>query len=254
MPKMEIMCRKTLQLRIDMQYKQIVDETVAKLKSLSYLCLTADCWSSHARAFLGVTCHWINQDFSRESVVLACTRFKGTHSFDRIAEQLNVIMDKYSIRKEQVVAIVTDNGSNFCKAFKEYGIEFEHAREDTEKDMGTENLDFLEDTEEDEGMDNELLEIDLHAVLETKKLYLLPPHVRCTSHSLSLVATKDGLEVCIKLLKIEKNLSAFVLKFDTNKQVDLIDFRSRINDFTMLQWENVQSCSTCQILQNQPRR
>ncbi|ODM87578.1 hypothetical protein Ocin01_19104 [Orchesella cincta] len=58
-PDMQIMCRKTLQIQINTYYDEIVSALSLKLKSLDYLCLTADCWSSHARAFLGVTCHWI---------------------------------------------------------------------------------------------------------------------------------------------------------------------------------------------------
>ncbi|ODM87219.1 putative AC9 transposase [Orchesella cincta] len=161
----------------------------------------SDCWSSHARAFLGVTCHWINQDFSRESRVLACTRFKGVHSYDRIAEQLISVMNMYGIQKEQVVAIVTDNGSNFCKAFKEFGIEFEHAASEAEKENGDENdFDVSEAEPEDNLSIDDPLEVDLHSVMEKGETVSLPPHVRCTSHSLSLVATKDGLDVKDKRL------------------------------------------------------
>ncbi|ODM87579.1 hypothetical protein Ocin01_19101 [Orchesella cincta] len=50
-PDMQIMCRKTLQIQINTYYDEIVSALSLKLKSMDYLCLTADCWSSHARAF-----------------------------------------------------------------------------------------------------------------------------------------------------------------------------------------------------------
>ena len=58
----------------------------------------------------------------RESATLACTRFKGVHSFDKIAEKLQDIHGEFGLNSKKIIATVTDNGSNFVKAFKEYGI------------------------------------------------------------------------------------------------------------------------------------
>ena len=73
---------------------------------------------------MGVTCHWI-EGFTRVSAVLGLKRFKGKHNFDRTAEALKSIFDTFELANEKIVAVVTDNGSNFVKAFKEFGIEFE---------------------------------------------------------------------------------------------------------------------------------
>jgi len=186
------MSRKTLQLRINSYYEDVVKKTVARIKLVDYVCLTADCWSTHSRAFFGVTCHWINKNFERESVVLACVRFKGTHSYDKIAEQIDAIMKKYEIQRKQVVAVVTDNGTNFCKAFKEFGINFEYSSCKFAQSEHDENPCFDSDDEED---GEDITEVNLHSLLDNKTLTLLPPHVRCSSHSLSLVATTDGLKV-----------------------------------------------------------
>ncbi|XP_024867962.1 uncharacterized protein LOC112452127 isoform X2 [Temnothorax curvispinosus] len=102
---------RTLLRRIEESYKD------------KYVCTTADIWSSHSRRFIGVTVHWIDeQSFKRYSYAIACKRFPGSHTHDRIANILNEIHSKYEIIGEKLVGTVTDNGSNFVKAFKKFGV------------------------------------------------------------------------------------------------------------------------------------
>ena len=68
---------------------------------------------------MGVTAHWIREDLSRISVALACIRFKGSHTFDAIAEQLFNIDSDFGLDHHNIAFTVTDNGSNFVKAFNE---------------------------------------------------------------------------------------------------------------------------------------
>lgn len=49
----------------------------------------------------------------------------GKHSYDRIAELLQDTFNEYSLLREQIVSTVTDNGSNFIKAFKEFGYDIQ---------------------------------------------------------------------------------------------------------------------------------
>ena len=72
---------------------------------------------------MGVSVHWINaKTLQRESGVLGCYRFIGSHTFDRVGEMLDTIQRDFGIKERKVVATVTDNASNFVKAFKEFGI------------------------------------------------------------------------------------------------------------------------------------
>ena len=80
---------------------------------------------------------------------------------------------------KKIVATVTDNGSNFVKAFKEY------AQVDGE--------DMDEDEEDDDDADVEIVDITttLDQGNESQLDIFLPPHHRCASHTLNLIGSHD---------------------------------------------------------------
>lgn len=63
---------------------------------------------------------------TRFSCVFACRRFRCSHTYDKIAELLHEIICEFSIEREQLISTVTDNGSNFVKAFKDFGCEIDY--------------------------------------------------------------------------------------------------------------------------------
>lgn len=56
----------------------------------------------------------------RCSAALACKQLQGTHTFSALAGALNDIHTEYNIC-DKIVHTITDNGSNFIKAFRVYG-------------------------------------------------------------------------------------------------------------------------------------
>ncbi|XP_040063760.1 uncharacterized protein LOC115330107, partial [Ixodes scapularis] len=121
-PGASVMSRRSLGRRIDEEWEKFLDDAREKLSGQSYVATTADIWSTHHRSFMVVTVHWIDADtLSRRSLALACRRFPGSHTYDRIAEMLEDIRQSFDISREKVVATVTDNASNFAKAFREFG-------------------------------------------------------------------------------------------------------------------------------------
>ena len=172
----------SLNQEIDRQFAVLQSENLAKLKQAQFVSTTTDVWSNRKRSFLGVTAHFIKEDtLSRESLPLACPRFLGTHSYDRIADLFGQILDNYELSPSKVVKTTTDNGSNFIKSFKEFGIHVKNAPGEV----------FEEDVDDD---CDEVIPVDSEALLsnETEKSPWLPPHERCCSHTLSLVATTDA--------------------------------------------------------------
>ncbi|XP_049310625.1 uncharacterized protein LOC125778135 [Bactrocera dorsalis] len=138
-----------------------------EISSAEYFCTTADIWSGNNRSFFGYTCHWLTQDFQRQSVALACRRFKGAHTADKVGQMIAELNNFFDLDNKNIVMTITDNGSNFIKAFKDHGVDNFHQEEDDSDD----ELSFRE---------NE---------------FLLPKHHRCSSHTLNLLATTDFLKI-----------------------------------------------------------
>ncbi len=115
-----VMCRKTLVQRIEREFAAMRENLTATLKKVAYVCTTADLWTAHNRSFFGMTCHWIEEHtLERKSAALACARVKGRHTFDVLAAKISEIHADYKLQ-HKVRATVTDNGSNFVKAFHEF--------------------------------------------------------------------------------------------------------------------------------------
>jgi len=122
---------------------------------------------------------------------LACRRFKLPHTYDRIAEELTEIRKQYNLSLEQIVKVVTDNGSNFVKAFREYQSDVEG--EDSDDNEPNEAPDFF--------MLGEIIQSDLTTEGNEEQPIILPPHERCASHTLSLICVKDIQGCTSKLMK-----------------------------------------------------
>ncbi|XP_073474304.1 zinc finger BED domain-containing protein 4-like [Aquarana catesbeiana] len=112
--------RRTITGKLD----NLVADRKMKLKNelevVDHLSVTVDIWSDRRmRGFLGVTVHWINIEDDRlqlKSQLLACNRFKGPHTGERICEEFEHICEEYKIKKK-VDHIICDNAANMKKAF-----------------------------------------------------------------------------------------------------------------------------------------
>ena len=107
---------------------------------------------------------------------LACKRFKGRHTHKNIATELDQIHSSYGIN-HKITTTVTDNGSNFVKAFKRY-----------------------QPVDQEDEDDNEVTFTNVNEALQTTvdddDAITLPPHMRCASHTLNLVSCTDISGCC----------------------------------------------------------
>lgn len=111
------------------------------------ICLTADIWSCKNRSFLGVSAHFMDDSLIRKSYVIACKYFPAPHNHQTIAEEFQLLYSKFGINPSSITATVTDNGSNFVKAFSVYG----HDKNEFTKflEAGDDELDLIPYEEED---------------------------------------------------------------------------------------------------------
>lgn len=152
-------------------------ETTALLCGLDYVCLTADIWGTRHASYLGITCHYLDcNTFERKSLALNCSRFHYPHTNENIAEEIQILYSKYGLDTRKIVATVTDNASNFVKAFREFGANAIDERADDSTEMSI--------NENDENQSEELTFTDISMSLSK--------HIRCASHTLNLIATVDS--------------------------------------------------------------
>lgn len=140
---------------------------VSHLSEVSYVATTTDCWTAHQRSFIGVTCHWIDEEtFERRSAALACQRLRGSHTFDVLAGALDDVHCQYGLRGK-VVRTTTDSGSKFIKAFsvfREQSLSTEAESDSSEEEPKVNHQDTFNILEENNGLE-----------------YQLPSHQRCAS-------------------------------------------------------------------------
>jgi hypothetical protein len=167
------------------------------LEDVDYVATTADCWTAHHRSFMAMTCHWINKETrAREYAVLACRRLKGSHTFEVLSEAMTDIHCKFGIQ-DKITRTTTDNGSNYVKAFVQFGetpaalpaLDVPVVEEDPDVQLeGPVLSQFAEETEDPVYFDVEnclVMDVTVHA-------YKLPAHMRCSSHTLNLVSSRDA--------------------------------------------------------------
>lgn len=70
------------------------------------------------RCYLAATVSWLEPvSLKRNSAVLICQRMTGRVTYDKIADLLLEVFKEYALQGK-VTKVVTDNGSNFVKAFR----------------------------------------------------------------------------------------------------------------------------------------
>jgi hypothetical protein len=117
LPDYELLSRRTAGRRLYAMYEEHKKRLIEKLTSIRWVSCTADLWSAHKKAYLGITVHFIDdKTLQMHSAILACRRFKGSHTGDAIGHMISDLLREFGISKK-VQNIVTDNAANFAKAF-----------------------------------------------------------------------------------------------------------------------------------------
>jgi hypothetical protein len=187
-PSRTVPCRKTMSVRINTNYTAMLSDLKSVLSAVSHVCTTADIWSSHNRSYMGMTVHWIADAYIRKSATISCRRFTGAHTYDRIAEVISAVHADFDLPLDKITSTVTDNASNFAKAFSSFPAPDEDEPPTDIGDMDDDDIqhvivcDLLNSASSSQSNDTEYEHSDVY----------LPPHNRCAAHTLNLIATTDA--------------------------------------------------------------
>ena len=102
---------------LESKNKAIIAKVKDFLHQAKSVALKLDLWSNRQmRGFIGITCHFINDSWSMQSIMLCCKRFRGQHTAENIAQYYEEMISTFNI-VGKVTTVVTDNASNVVKAF-----------------------------------------------------------------------------------------------------------------------------------------
>lgn len=115
---LEIKSPKTYATHLQAAYSKKKDILIKHLETVNFVSTTADCWKSRTgQEYLGMTCHWLGPELQRRSACLAVRRMKGSITYLELATTMQSIHQEFHLIGK-VTETITDNGSNFVKAFK----------------------------------------------------------------------------------------------------------------------------------------
>jgi hypothetical protein len=120
-------CRQILKenfiLEFDERRKNLMDEI---LQIKSKVSLTTDIWTSDItkECYLGITIHFINDNWEMKSFLLDLIQLHGSHSAELITDKILAILDEFKIN-HKIIALTTDNGSNMIACGNQLALELE---------------------------------------------------------------------------------------------------------------------------------
>ena len=180
--------RKTLSKQINEMYEKMQTEMESQLTQVSFECTIADLWSVNNQGYLGMTAHWINRDFTRRSASLTCRRITRSLTYDVVGRAICDIHTQYELDVAKLTHTVTNEASNFSKAFTEFG-----KKNEEESDEGSES----EQETSDEVIFHDLQQILANTAFETgtdadDTIITLPEQLKYISHTLNFITTTDA--------------------------------------------------------------
>ena len=198
--------RKALTLHLDKVFVSMEPKLKAILEKVDFVCTTADVWKACNRGFFGMTLHWIDPTTLQHcKAAISCTRLFGRNTYDVLAGKIESIHRQFELCGK-VTATITDNGSNFVKAFKTFSVD-PTPSSTSEEEIG-QNEDNDQDEEEEVTFENvcDALTLDLETDDDyTQVEYELPRHERCAAHTLNLVASTD-IDKSLSSSSLSKNI------------------------------------------------
>ncbi|XP_036950720.1 zinc finger BED domain-containing protein 4-like [Acanthopagrus latus] len=105
--------------------KKIIDKLIVLLKDVPDVAFTTDIWSSSVcpMSLLSLTAQWINSSFVLCRATLHAHEFRGSHTAERIQQEIEKMLNNWGIEKKRVHVILRDNAANMKRAMLDMGVQ-----------------------------------------------------------------------------------------------------------------------------------
>uniref|UniRef100_H2YK66 HAT C-terminal dimerisation domain-containing protein n=1 Tax=Ciona savignyi TaxID=51511 RepID=H2YK66_CIOSA len=121
-PAYDLPSRQTFTRNIESMYSLAKAKLKTKFSSANYIALTMDLWSScKLESYLGITGHYMEVCGCKptlRSCAIATKEVGEAHTGENIARWVESVMEDFSVSPQQIVACVTDNGSNMVSSMR----------------------------------------------------------------------------------------------------------------------------------------
>lgn len=93
-------------------------DIVADACSVAFSC---DTWTTDntTESYFGLTAHWLSESFQRNSYVLNCTKFEGSHTAVNLLSTFDKAIVYWNIPREKCHLVLGDNAANNSKCFRD---------------------------------------------------------------------------------------------------------------------------------------
>uniref|UniRef100_A0A3B5A3U7 BED-type domain-containing protein n=1 Tax=Stegastes partitus TaxID=144197 RepID=A0A3B5A3U7_9TELE len=116
-PKYALPSRAHFAKMMEKKYEDIKGKLKNTLTEIDGIALTTDIWTSvAAEAYLGVTCHFLGEDWGMKSHSLTTMPLEERHSAENIADGIKDVIAKFDIPPEKIKAVVHDNSASVVAA------------------------------------------------------------------------------------------------------------------------------------------
>lgn len=115
------------------------------LLNQEFVCTTCDVWTCRGQSYIGMTVHFLTNDFERKSFVLSFRQLKGRQTNEELSTEIAQVLNEFSLSKDKVTHVVTDGCSAFTKGFRLFGSQDQMAKQSEFEDIPNEDESNPED-------------------------------------------------------------------------------------------------------------
>ena len=91
-----------------------------KLVDAKFITLITDIWTNASMIdYLALGASIINTSFIKEILIIGMVKMSGSHNAENIKKAIEIIINKLNFNKAKISAVVTDEGSNLLRLFKQ---------------------------------------------------------------------------------------------------------------------------------------